>query len=509
MCNIKYNFYYLSIIFFFVTSTISAQKISNEIDEKYRPQFHFTPEKNWVNDPNGMVYYKGVYHLFFQYSPDASVWSNISWGHATSKDLVHWERKPIAIYPDSLGLIFSGSAVVDKNNTSGLGKNGKIPLIAMYTSHDMKKEKTGAIDVENQSIAYSLDDGKTWIKHLGNPVLKNPGVRDFRDPKIFWHEQSKKWIVSIAAQDQIIFYASYDLKKWEKLSDFGKSVGAHGGVWECPDLFPIDFEGKTFWVLIVNINPGGPNGGSATQYFVGDFNGKEFKCDYKQTKWIDYGPDEYAGVTWSNTGKRKIFIGWMSNWEYANIVPTEKFRNSFTIPRELGLKKINDEYYVTSSPILELQKIEKKSYTIDNLTINDSTDLTNKIGIINVPSKFNFVLSNKNDFSIELINNLNEKVVIGYSKEKNMYFLDRRNSGKTGFHKNFGRINYAPRLSSSNEIFLSIYLDLASIEVFADNGLSVLTSVLFPNEKFSKINIKSSKKSVLKNFSYTPLHSIW
>jgi len=505
----KFTFYYLVFTFFFFISTINAQTKSNDIDEKYRPQIHFTPEKNWVNDPNGMVYYKGKYHLFFQHSPNSSVWSDISWGHATSNDLVHWERKPIAIYPDSLGLIFSGSAVVDKYNSSGLGKNGITPLVAMYTSHDMKKEKAGVIDVESQSIAYSLDEGETWIKYQSNPVLKNPGIRDFRDPKIIWHEQTKNWVVSIAAHDQISFYASSDLKNWEKLSDFGKTVGSHDGVWECPDLFPIEYEGKTFWVLIVNINPGGPNGGSATQYFVGDFNGKEFKCDFKQTKWMDYCPDEYAGVTWSNTGKRKIFIGWMSNWQYANIVPTEKFRNAFTIPRELGLKKINDEYYVTSTPVSELKKMEKKSIVINNLIINGSSDLTDKIGNMEVPSKFNVVLSNKNDFSIELANTLNEKVVIGYSKDKNQFFLDRRNAGKNDFHKNFASINYAPRLSSSNEISLSIYLDLASIEVFADNGLSVLTSVLFPNEKFSIINFTSSEKLMLKKFTYIPLNSIW
>lgn len=505
----KITFYYLVFTFFFFISSVNAQNKLKKIDEKFRPQIHFTPEKNWVNDPNGMVYYKGKYHLFFQHSPNSTVWSDISWGHAESRDLVHWQRKPIAIYPDSLGLIFSGSAVVDKYNSSSLGKNGIIPLVAMYTSHDMLKEKAGVIDVENQSIAYSLDEGKTWVKYQSNPVLKNPGVRDFRDPKVFWHEQSKNWVASIAAQDQISFYASSDLKNWKKLSDFGKSIGSHDGVWECPDLFPIEYEGKTVWVLIVNINPGGPNGGSATQYFVGDFNGKEFKCDYKKTKWVDYGPDEYAGVTWSNTGKRKIFIGWMSNWEYANIVPTEKFRNAFTIPRELGLKKINEEYYVTSTPVSELKKMEKQSIVINNLTINDSSDLTDKIGNIEVPSKFNLVLSNKNDFSIELLNTLNEKVVVGYSKDKNQFFLDRRNAGKVDFHKNFGRINFAPRLSSSDEISLSIYLDLASIEVFADNGLSVLTSVLFPNEKFSKMNIKTSEKLVLKNFIYTPLQTIW
>ncbi len=500
-------FLFFNMIFFCQESM--AQNIDILNKEKYRPQIHFTPEKNWVNDPNGMVFYKGTYHLFFQHSPTATVWSNISWGHATSKDLVHWERKPIAIYPDSLGLIFSGSAVVDINNTSGLGKNGIVPLIAMYTSHDMKKEKAGAIDVETQSIAYSLDEGNTWIKYDANPVLKNPGVRDFRDPKIFWHKETNRWIVAIAAQDQISFYASSNLLNWVKLSDFGKTVGSHGGVWECPDLIPIEYDNKTYWVLLVNINPGGPNGGSATQYFVGDFDGKEFKSDFKQTKWADYGPDEYAGVTWSNTDKRKILIGWMSNWQYANIVPTEKFRNAFTLPRELGLTKIGDELYLKSMPISELKSIEKSPVIKHAILVNESKDLSKLTGKINTPSKFDFVFSNHNNYSIEFLNNLNEKVIIGYNRANNNFFLDRRQSGKVDFEKDFARINHAPRLSNQEEISLTIYLDKSSIEVFADNGLSLLTSVLFPNEDYTKIKVTSSKDGLLKKFVYTPLNSIW
>ena len=505
----KYNLYFSLIGLIICVNSSIAQNIKQDSGEQYRPQIHFTPERHWVNDPNGMVFHNGTYHLFFQHSPTASIWSDISWGHATSKDLVHWKREPIAIYPDSLGLIFSGSAVVDKNNSSGFGKNGVVPLVAMYTSHDMKKEKAGAIDVENQSIAYSLDEGKTWIKYHGNPTLKNPGVRDFRDPKIIWHEETKKWIVAIAAQDQISFYASADLKNWTKLSDFGKTLGAHTGVWECPDLFPLQYNGQTHWVLLVNINPGGPNKGSATQYFIGDFDGKNFKCDFNQTKWVDYGPDDYAGVTWSNTGNRKFFIGWMSNWAYANMVPTEKFRNGFTLPRELGLTKILNDFYLNSFPIKELKSIEKQSKKFNQISMNENFDLTRMTGKINTPSKFDFVFTKHNNFTIVLYNNMNEKVIIGFDKEKNVFFLDRKNAGKTEFEKDFARVNFAPRFSNQEEVSMTIYLDKASIEIFADHGLSVLTSVVFPNENFSKINLLSSKGAVLKTFTYTPLHSIW
>ncbi len=504
----EFRLFFSLIMFTLFISGLEAQENAVEVIEKYRPQIHFTPEKNWVNDPNGMVYFNGIYHLFFQHSPSSNVWNEISWGHATSTDLVHWKRKPIAIYPDSLGLIFSGSAVVDKNNSSGFGKKGQIPLVAMYTSHDMKKEKAGKIDVENQSIAYSVDEGETWIKYSGNPILKNPGIRDFRDPKVFWHEPSKQWIATIAVQDHISFYASKNLRDWNKLSDFGKTVGAHGGVWECPDLFPLEFAGHNYWVLLVNINPGGPNHGSATQYFIGEFDGVNFACDFKQTKWLDYGPDEYAGVTFSNTGKNKILIGWMSNWDYANQVPTEKFRNGFTLPRKLGLSKINNELFIKSLPIENLKKIEQSSKKINSLTVNGTSSTFPLIGNIQTPSKFELRFPPEN-FAIELVNKLNEKIIIGFNKESNQYYLDRKNSGITDFNKEFGKIVYAPRFLKQGDITLSFYLDKSSIEVFADNGLSVLTSVVFPNETFNQVNLKATGKLIITNFSYTPLYSIW
>ena len=254
---------------------------SSYYQEQHRPQFHFSPESKWMNDPNGMVYYDGEYHLFYQYYPDSTVWGPMHWGHAVSRDLVHWEHLPTALYPDSLGYIFSGSALVDWNNTSGFGKDGQPPLIAIFTHHDPVGEKAGRNDFQYQSIAYSNDKGRTWTKYEGNPVVPNPGIRDFRDPKVIWDKDSEQWIMVFAAWDHVKFYASPNLKDWTHLSDFGKAWGSHAGVWECPDLFPMQVEGSATqkWVLLLSINPGSVNGGSGTQYFVGDFDGKDFVLD--------------------------------------------------------------------------------------------------------------------------------------------------------------------------------------------------------------------------------------
>jgi fructan beta-fructosidase len=341
------------LIFFFIVTFISCseQHSTQAIQkEQHRPLFHFTPRAHWMNDPNGMVFYNNTYHLFYQHYPDSTVWGPMHWGHATSTDLVHWKHKPIALFPDSLGYIFSGSAVADINNTSGFGNNGKIPLVAIFTHHDPTREKQGKNTYQNQSIAYSLDEGETWKKYDSNPVLKNPGIKDFRDPKVSWYEPTKKWIMTLATLDRITFYSSPDLKHWTKESEFGQNIGAHGGIWECPDLFTLKHDGKDISILLVSINPGGPNGGSATQYFTGTFDGHTFMPFQTDTRWIDYGPDDYAGVTWANTGERKIFLGWMSNWQYANLVPTEKWRSAMTTPRDLSLQKINDKYYITSAP---------------------------------------------------------------------------------------------------------------------------------------------------------------
>lgn len=486
-----------------------AQTATRPMSEPHRGQIHFSPKAHWVNDPNGMVYANGIYHLFFQYYPGGTTWGPMHWGHATSTDLVHWKERPIALYPDSLGYIFSGSAVVDKNNTSGLGKNGKAPLIAIYTSHDINGEKQKRTDYETQSIAYSTDDGATWTKYAGNPVIKNPGITDFRDPKLMWFEPTKRWIVTLATKDRITFFSSPDLKSWTRESEFGKDLGAHGGVWECPDLFPLNDNGKQVWVLLVNLNPGGPNGGSATQYFLGGFDGHRFTTAQQTTKWIDYGPDEYAGITWSNTGARKIFLGWMSNWMYANQVPTEGWRNGMTLPRELGLKQVNNEWYVTSKPVKELERIGSASTVAANVTVTKNTELAKGRSGAKVPCRIDLATEAAKSFTVTLSNKKGEAVVIGYDKGANEYFIDRTQSGKKDFNKDFAAKHKAPRFSKSANMNLSLLIDLSSVELFADDGLSVMTALFFPNEPYDKIQVQSTEGIVFKKLAYTPLKSIW
>jgi fructan beta-fructosidase len=488
---------------------VAAQPAHMDNDEMYRPQIHFSPEAHWMNDPNGMVYNNGVYHLFFQYHPYSSVWGPMHWGHATSADMIHWKREPIAIFPDSIGTIFSGSGVVDKNNTAGFGKKGQVPLVAIYTQHNMQGEKSGQSDFQSQSLSYSLDNGKTWVKYSNNPVLKNPGITDFRDPKVMWYQAKKKWIMTLATKDRITFYSSKDLKSWIKESEFGATVGAHGGVWECPDLFTLDDNGKKIWVLIVNLNPGGPNKGSATQYFLGDFDGNKFSPYTTGIKWIDYGPDEYAGVTWSNTGNRKIFLGWMSNWMYANVVPTETWRNAMTIPRELKLRHVGKDILIASQPVAELSKIQVKPTIVSNININNSLDIASKIGNVKFPCRINLSMEEINNFSLVVSNNMGEEIIIGYDKKRNQYFIDRTKSGKTDFQNEFAARHVAPRFIDNRKMNVSLIIDVSSVELFADDGLTVMTEIFFPNKPYNQIHLQSPGNISIKKLGYMNLKSIW
>ena len=496
-------------ILLFSAVFLNAQKDSSRNDEQYRPQVHFSPKEKWMNDPNGMVYYEGTYHLFYQYYPDRSVWGPMHWGHATSKDMIHWNRETIKIFPDSLGMIFSGSAVVDINNTSGFGQHGVVPLVAIFTQHNAKDEKAGKNDYQNQSLAYSLDDGNTWTKYSGNPVLRTPGIRDFRDPKVIWHEPTKKWIMSLAVVDRVYFYSSPDLKEWTKESDFGEAAGAHGGVWECPDLFPLEYNGKEIWVLIVSINPGGPNKGSGTQYFLGDFNGNKFSPYSTETKWIDHGPDDYAGVTWSNTGKRKLFLGWMSNWDYATVVPTETWRSAMTIPRELRIVKVGDEMFVASSIVQELASIRSTPIVAKNISLSEPFDVTSIAGTIKFPCLLNFSTDSKKDISVTLSNDIDEQLVIGYDKQGDQYFIDRTSSGDTSFHTDFAGKHLAPRLPTISKMDISLLIDVSSVELFADGGLTTMTELFFPTKPYTKIRIDSADGAVIRKLEYIGLKSIW
>lgn len=490
----------VSVIFF-----QSSRGQTGEYTDKHRPQIHFSPKKGWMNDPNGMVYLNGKYHLFYQHNPDKPVWGPMHWGHAVSTDLVHWEELPIALYPDALGTIFSGSAVIDKNNTAGFGANA---MVAIYTSHSHAMEKDGFDKIETQSIAYSLDEGKTWTKYKGNPVLPNLGIRDFRDPKVMWYEPAQKWIMTLAVTDHIGFYSSPDLKNWTKESEFGKDLGAHGGVWECPDLFPLSLNGGEVWVLIVNINPGGPNGGSAAQYFTGKFDGHVFTPNETETKWIDYGPDDYAGITWSNTGNRKIFLGWMSNWLYANVVPTEKWRSATTIARDLSIEKAGGKYLVRSVPSPEISSLYAKNYTAKNVKVKN-VDITAKAGQLTGAAELKFDSDELRSFNIVLSNKNGEKVVIGYDKAANNYFIDRSASGNTGFHKDFINRSVAPRLSTDKKSDITLVIDKASAELFADNGLTVMTAIFFPETDYTDITISSADKFQIRNLSFHHLSSSW
>lgn len=493
-----------------VSACTSAQKTSLPTAEKHRPNFHFTPPANWMNDPNGMVFFEGEWHLFYQHYPEATVWGPMHWGHAVSRDLVKWEHLPIALYPDSLGLIFSGGAVVDWANTSGFGRDGKPPLVAIFTQHLMAGEKAGRHDFQYQSIAFSNDRGRTWTKYAGNPVVPNTEkIHDFRDPKVIWDEASKQWLMVFAAHDHVKFYGSPDLKNWNHLSDFGKAFGGHGGVWECPDIFPISVEGtgEKRWVLLSSLNPGSPNGGSGTQYFIGDFDGKTFKLDPDFEKsvvggqgvWLDFGRDNYAGVTFSDVPKtdgRRIFIGWMSNWDYAQVVPTEKWRSATTLPRELVLRKTAAGLRLFSVPAKELDALRGKSFSIENQEVAGELDLTKKgdfsASTFEMELEIELPEGAKTDLAVVLSNSKNEEYRVGFDAAKNEFYSDRTRAGEHGFSAKFAAKRHtAPRPRNDKNLRLHLFFDVASCELFADGGETVMTDIFFPTEDFGEMRLVS------------------
>ncbi len=457
-----------------------SDKFEFEYNETFRPAYHFSPEYGWMNDPNGMVYLDGEYHLFFQYNPYGTRWQNMHWGHAVSTDLVSWTYLPTPLAPDSLGAIFSGSAVIDVHNTAGFGENA---MIAIYTSAG--KEQT-------QSIAYSTDKGRTFTKYEENPVIPNPGIPDFRDPKVMWHAESGKWIMTLATKQTVTFYGSPDLKSWTLLSEFGNGIGSHAGVWECPDLISLNYQGKTKWVLLVSINPGGPNHGSATQYFIGDFDGKSFVADeLPYPLWLDYGRDNYAGVSWSNIPEsdgRRIFMGWMSNWDYANDVPSQYFRSAMTAPRELGLKHNGKHLIVTNYPVKEVERLRGKQTVVPDRLIQGELVvdkiLEDKKGIFELnmtirpddAKVFGFYISNAQGEKIRYIFDLKQKSLM----------VDRKKSGLTDFHHNFASVPFAP-LSMSKTYQVKLLVDRASSEIFINGGEAVLTNIHFPASWYNSL----------------------
>jgi fructan beta-fructosidase len=497
--------------------------------EPHRPQFHFSPPAMWMNDPNGLVHYDGEYHLFYQYYPEDTVWGPMHWGHAVSRDLVRWEHLPVALHPDELGYIFSGSAVVDWNDTSGFGTGGAPPLVAIFTYHDPIRGEAGTNDHETQGIAYSTDGGRTWTKYEGNPVLPNRGRgRDFRDPNVFWHEDTDRWVMALSVSDHVELWASPDLKDWEYLSSFGESLGAHGGVWECPDLFPLQLSGtdETKWVLLLNLNPGGPQGGSGTQYFVGDFDGRAFTLDpaFEETLrtdtavWLDWGRDNYAGVTWSDVPAddgRRIFIGWMSNWDYAQDVPTSPWRSAMTLPRSLRLEQTGVGYRVFSEPVRELEELRQRTATLPETVIDGVVHVTDRIPfpvtLSELTLDFRLDGADTTDFGIELSNTAGEWYRLGFEAGAGKFYSDRTAAGEHDFSDTFAdRIHRATRIADGDVVRMRVFLDVASVELFADNGATVLTDIFFPSEPFDRLALYSDGGTVtLLRAQIAELDGIW
>jgi fructan beta-fructosidase len=468
----------------------------NQYLENHRPQFHFTPEANWMNDPNGMFYYEGKYHLFYQYFPDSTVWGPMHWGHAESSDLVSWKELPVALFPDSLGCIFSGSAVVDINNTSKLSTIKNPPIVAAFTHHNFEGEKAQKNNFQTQSLAYSLDGGTEWIKYKGNPVIPNTNeIKDFRDPNMVWHEPSKQWILTLAAYDKVKFYSSSNLIDWKFLSDFG--IKGDERLWECPDLFPIKVEGtdEYKWVLIVSIQKDAPNEGTATSYFVGEFNGKEFKSEIKYQNWLDWGTDNYAFVTWNNIPKddgRVIGIGWMSNWQYAQIVPTSTWRSAMTLPRELKLIKSKSKYSLYSSPVKGFQKLRGTATPFGQLKFTGEKVLEGSFSASQTELEFTVDLkkTTANTFGIKLQNDLGENLLVKFDKSKERMFVDRSNSGTDKFSDEFFKKDHsAPIDFGKDKMNVRVIIDAASIEIFINDGELSFTSIFFPTKKFETISL--------------------
>lgn len=429
--------------------------------EKFRPAYHHTPQYGWMNDPNGMFYKDGEWHLYYQYNPYGSLWENMTWGHSVSKDLVHWEALPLAIEADALGTIFSGSCVVDKDNTAGFGKNA---VIAFYTS---------AGEAQTQSMAYSTDGGRTFNKYGKNPVVTF-NAPDFRDPKVFWYDGTNRWIMMLAVGQEMQIWSSANLKDWQKESSFGSEYGNHGGVWECPDLLKIEDK----WVLICNINPGGPFGGSATQYFVGDFDGHKFTCESmpKVTKWLDYGKDHYATVSFSNAPDgRTVVLAWMSNWQYANQVPTRQFRSANSIARDLGLFKDGEETYVSVIP-------SKETLAMRGKKIKNPTDACEIV--VDVKGSMELILSNTKG----------EQVVMKYDAQKQTFAMNRKQSGDISFSEAFPIETTAPTHGALKQ--LRLFIDHSSIEAFASDGKMAMTNLVFPNEPYNTLKVKGGKATI-------------
>jgi fructan beta-fructosidase len=446
------------------------------------PGYHFSPPAHWLNDPNGLVYHDGEYHLFYQYNPHDTVWGPMHWGHAVSRDLVHWQHLPIALYPDEHGMIFSGSAVVDEHNTAGFGRNA---LVAIFTYN---KDR-----IETQNIAFSTDRGRTWEKYAGNPVIPHPGDRkDIRDPKVFWHNDH--WVMVLAAGDQVLFYVSPNLKDWEVSGNFGGGFGSTDGVWETPDLFPLPVNASdSSWVLTVGVGNGAYAGGSGTQYFIGDFDGRTFtSLNPKETVlWMDHGADFYAPQSWNNEPNgRRITLGWMSNWQYARETPAETWRGMFSLPRELSLAKTENGLRLAQAPLRELKNLRDERYHWQNETLKPGVNLLEGI----TGDCFEILAELEINPQAAMVGfrlrlGETEYTLVGFDVQRQQLVLDRQRSGAVEFHESFAAMHSVKLQRTDDVLRLHIFLDRYSVEVFAEDGCVVMTDLIFPSASSRRLEL--------------------
>lgn len=499
------------------------QHLDTEVSfaEKYRPQFHYTPKINWMNDPNGLVYYEGKYHLFHQYNPFGNQWGYMSWNHAISDDLLHWKHQAVAIPygKEEEEAIFSGSAVVDHNNTSGFGDGIHPPLVAIYTSHYTRNDGS---TWQAQSLAYSNDGGENFIKYKENPVLEFDDP-DFRDPKVIWMEGSEQWVMVVALpkQHKVQFYASDNLVDWEFLSDFGPD-GATDGIWECPDLFPLFVDGDPDykrWVLHVDMNPGSIAGGSGSQFFIGDWNGREFIADEAISEgeviWVDYGTDFYAAVTWSDIPEddgRRIWVGWMNNWLYANQIPTHPWRSAMSLPRSIHLVTVDGEIKAVQRPVKELEQLRNNHVQLQNTEVSSGELLLSQKGISGKAYEIIIEMEPGTSESAGLILRVgeNEETLVGYDRLQKTVFVDRTSSGEDNFHSEFSQRNDAPARLIDGKIRIHVFVDWSSVEVFVNDGEAVITNRIFPDPESQDVIFYSDGGAAgITKMDFWILDSVW
>jgi len=454
------------------------------LNEPYRPQFHFTPLKGWLNDPNGLVFYEGEYHLFYQFYPDDTVWGPMHWGHAVSVDLVNWQHLPTALYPDELGYIFSGSGVIDWHNSAGFGKEA---MVLFFTHHHPE-----TLD-QSQSLAYSLDNGRSWTKYSGNPVIPTQeNLHDFRDPKVIWYnaeDGAGHWVMSLAANDQILFYTSDNLIDWELNGRFGSTFGPSTGLWETPDLFQLPINGSTEsrWVLTIGYDDKNNTKQSGTLYFVGDFDGKTFTSENPEdcVLWADSGADFYAAQSWSDVAdNRRLWLAWQNNWLYAFNIPTTTWRGAFSLPRELGLVTTESSIRLVQKPIPELAQLRNARWRWQGVNVEPSESFLPSINgnTLEIIAEFEG-FTNVESFGIRVLMDDKNATTIGYHPQKQILFIDRNQSGQVDFHEDFPAVHQAKLALNENSLHLHIFIDRSMVELFANGGLVCFSERVFPTEK--------------------------